>query len=64
MEPEFSSGEMLHEAGAAKCADGDVTAGASEARSGEALQVLSTPTSSFSAALPCDRPPPPALLPH
>lgn len=33
--------------------------GASEARPGEALQVLSTPTSSFSAPLPCDRPPSP-----
>ena len=43
MEPEFSSGETLHEAGAAKCADGDVTAGASKATPGEALQVLSTP---------------------
>lgn len=49
--------------GTAKCADSGVKAGASEARPGEALQVLSTPTSSFSAPLPCDRPPP-ALLPH
>ena len=44
--------------GAAKCADGDVKAGALEARPGEALQVLSTPTSSFSAPLPCDSTPP------
>lgn len=35
-----------------------VKAGASEARPGEALQVLSTPTSSFSAPLPCDSHPP------
>ena len=49
--------------GAAKCADGDVKARALEARPGEALQVLSTPTSSFSAPLPCDSPHPPSPTP-